>query len=163
MVVLGNHSLCCLSVSSSFGPKRVYFNEKQNRLGPTALATQSVLAVSSTLSYQTPFSLGLATTVRVGNMLGSGQGQRAKLAAETSIGMSLFAALILRYAPIILFVALCFKASSTAGSSIFMTFRKDWGRLFNNDEEVVGMVATVLPLVALYQVCLPDALIASSG
>lgn len=116
-----------------------------------------MLAVSSTLAFETPFSLSLATTVRVGNMLGSGQAQRAKLAAETSIGMSLVTALILRYAPIILLVLfiLFIYFCSDADSTIFMVFRKDWGRLFNDDDEVVGMVADVLPLVALFQVCLP--------
>ncbi|KAB5589989.1 MATE efflux family protein [Ceratobasidium theobromae] len=103
-----------------------------SQLGPTALAAQSVLLVSSTIAFQTPYSLGIATTVRVGNLLGSGYAQKAKLAAETSIGMSLVTALIL--------------------STIFMLFRTSWGRLFNNDETVVELVSSVLPLVALFQI-----------
>lgn len=103
-----------------------------SQLGPIKLAAQSVLVVSSTVAFQTPYSLGMATSVRVGNLLGSGQAHRAKLAAETSIGMSLVTALVM--------------------SSIFMTFRNNWGRLFNDDEEVVKIVASVLPLVALFQI-----------
>lgn len=34
------------------------------RLGPVALATQSVLLVSSSTTFQAPFALGVATAVR---------------------------------------------------------------------------------------------------
>jgi Na+-driven multidrug efflux pump len=44
----------------------------------------------------------MATTVRVGNLLGSGHAQMAKLAAETAIGMSLIVALALRYGAVII-------------------------------------------------------------
>ncbi|KAF8699910.1 Multidrug oligosaccharidyl-lipid polysaccharide flippase, partial [Rhizoctonia solani] len=103
-----------------------------SQLGPVPLAAQSVLLTSSSTAFQTPYSLGMATTVRVGNLLGSGHAQMAKLAAETAIGMSLIIALTL--------------------STIFMTFRTNWGYLFNNDENVASLVASVLPLVALFQV-----------
>ncbi|CAE7222164.1 unnamed protein product [Rhizoctonia solani] len=68
-----------------------------SQLGPIPLAAQSVMLVSSSTAFQTPYSLGMATTVRVGNLLGSGHAQAAKLAAETAIGMSLAVAIILRY------------------------------------------------------------------
>lgn len=103
-----------------------------SQLGPTALAAQSVVLLSSTIAFQTPYSLGMATNVRVGHLLGSGHAQKAKLAAETSIGMSFVMAIIL--------------------STIFMTFRTRWGYLFNDDEAVVTLVASVLPLVALFQI-----------
>ena len=35
-----------------------------------------------------------------------------------------------------------------------MIFRHNWARLFNNDDQVVALVASVLPLVALFQVSL---------
>ncbi|CAE6417067.1 hypothetical protein ACGC1H_002203 [Rhizoctonia solani] len=103
-----------------------------SQLGPTPLAAQSVLLVSSSTVFQTPYSLGMATTVRVGNLLGSGHGQMAKLAAETAIGMSLVVAMIL--------------------STLFMIFRNNWGYLFNDEEKVVSLVASVLPVVALFQI-----------
>ncbi|KAH7345733.1 multidrug/Oligosaccharidyl-lipid/Polysaccharide flippase [Rhizoctonia solani] len=103
-----------------------------SQLGPTPLAAQSVLLVSSSTAFQTPYSLGMATTVRVGNLLGSGHAQMAKLAAETAIGMSLVVAMIL--------------------STIFMTFRAHWGYMFNDEEKVVSLVASVLPVVALFQI-----------
>ncbi|CAE6534146.1 unnamed protein product [Rhizoctonia solani] len=103
-----------------------------SQLGPTSLAAQSVLLTSSATAFQTPYSLGIATTVRVGNLLGSGHAQMARLAAETAIGMSLVAAMIL--------------------GTIFMTFRTNWGYLFSDEENVVSLAASVLPVVALFQI-----------
>ncbi|CAE6466548.1 unnamed protein product [Rhizoctonia solani] len=90
------------------------------------------MLVSSSTAFQTPYCLGMATTVRVGNLLGSGHAQMAKLAAETAIGMSLVVAIIL--------------------STMFMIFRNNWGYLFNDEENVVSLAASVLPLVALFQI-----------
>jgi len=44
---------------------------------------------------------------------------------------------------------------------MFMVFRNSWGYLFNNDPEVVKLVASILPLVALFQVF--DGLGATTG
>lgn len=63
------------------------------------MAAQSVLLVSASVAFQTPYSLGMAATVRVGNLLGLGLGRKAKVAAATAIGMSLVTALIMRYVP----------------------------------------------------------------
>lgn len=35
---------------------------------------------------------------------------------------------------------------------MFMAFRKKWAYLFNNDKNVVVLVAQILPLVAAFQV-----------
>ncbi|KAF5362798.1 hypothetical protein D9757_011004 [Collybiopsis confluens] len=101
-------------------------------LGPTALASQSVLLVSCSTSYQVPFALGVATSVRIGQLLGLGRPRSAKLAAHAAILLGLGLSLIF--------------------SSIFWIYRKKWGYLFNNDEDVATMVASILPLVALFQV-----------
>ena len=37
-----------------------------------------------------------------------------------------------------------------------MIFRKSWGYMFNDDLEVVTLVAKILPLVALFQVRLAN-------
>ena len=39
-------------------------------------------------------------------------------------------------------------------SAILVACRKSWGYLFNSDPEVVEIVATVLPFIALFQVSL---------
>jgi len=101
-------------------------------LGPVALATQSVLLVSASTTYQAPFALSVATSVRVGNLLGEEKPKRAGVAANASILMSL--------------------AISLVWSTMFMVFRSSWAHLFNDDPEVVELVASILPVVALFQV-----------
>jgi len=46
-------------------------------------------------------------------------------------------------------LALVFAAISSA---TFLTFRDQWGYLFNNDQSVVRLVASILPVLALFQV-----------
>ncbi|EIN09142.1 MATE efflux family protein [Punctularia strigosozonata HHB-11173 SS5] len=101
-------------------------------LGPSVLATQSVLLVSASSTYQIPFSLSVATSVRIGNLLGEQNGKRASVVAKAALILSLI-----------------FGAFNSA---LFMVFRRNWGRLFNDDLEVITMVASILPLVALFQV-----------
>ncbi|KAG8733192.1 hypothetical protein FRC11_008051 [Ceratobasidium sp. 423] len=103
-----------------------------SQLGPVTLAAQSVLLVSASTSYQAPFALGVATTVRIGNLLGSGHGKKARIAAEVSLVLSFLFALYL--------------------SIFFLTFRKRWGYIFNNDETVIRLVSDIMPLVALFQI-----------
>ncbi|KIK96911.1 hypothetical protein PAXRUDRAFT_768490 [Paxillus rubicundulus Ve08.2h10] len=102
-------------------------------LGPVSLATQSVLLSTNSCTYQAPFALGIATSVRIGNLLGEKNAKRAGVAANASILLSIALALFL--------------------SGILLTFRKTWGYMFNSDPEIVALVAAVLPLVALVQVC----------
>ncbi|KAF9220728.1 MATE efflux family protein [Gyrodon lividus] len=103
-----------------------------SQLGPVTLATQSVLLLSASCTYQAPFALSIATSVRIGNLLGQGNARRAGLAAKTSLVM----------------------AVGIAGvwSALFLTFRNKWAYLFNGDPKVVSLVASILPLVALFQV-----------
>ncbi|KAF8217805.1 mate-domain-containing protein [Mycena galopus ATCC 62051] len=101
-------------------------------LGPVSLATQSILLSSASTTYQAPFALGVATSVRIGNLLGEFNSARAKVAAHTSILMALGLSMIF--------------------SAMFMGFRHSWAYLFNDDEVVVELVASILPLVALFQV-----------
>ena len=37
-----------------------------------------------------------------------------------------------------------------------MVFRDNWAYIFNDDTEVVKLVARIMPLVALFQVCMID-------
>ncbi|KAI0777513.1 MATE efflux family protein [Trametes elegans] len=103
-----------------------------SQLGPTALATQSVLLVSASTTYQAPFALSVASSVRIGNLLGEENAKRAAVASKTSILMSL--------------------VISAVWSTMFMVFRHSWAHLFNDDPSVVSLVAAILPLVALFQV-----------
>jgi len=101
-------------------------------LGPTALAAQSVLLVSASTTYQAPFALSVSSAVRIGNLLGEQNAVRAGVAAKVSM-----------------FLALIFAGIASA---IFLIFRNQWGYLFNEDPNVVELVASILPVVALFQV-----------
>jgi len=101
-------------------------------LGPVALASQSVLLVSASTTFQAPFALGVASSVRIGNLLGEQNAKRAAIAANTSMLMAL--------------------ALAGVSSTMFLGLRNSWGYLFNNDPEVVSLVAAILPIVALFQV-----------
>ncbi|KAH0833269.1 MATE efflux family protein [Lanmaoa asiatica] len=101
-------------------------------LGSVALAAQSVLLLSSSCTYQAPFALSVATSVRIGNLLGQGNARRAGIAAATSILMAV--------------------AIGCVFSTVLLVFRHKWSYLFNSDPEVVLLVASILPLVALFQV-----------
>ncbi|KAF8525863.1 MATE efflux family protein [Hysterangium stoloniferum] len=110
-------------------------------MGPTALAAQSVLLVSASTSYQAPYALSVATSVRVGNLLGEENGKRASITAHVSLLLTSGIAAIF--------------------SAVFLTFRHNWGRLFNDDPTVVSLVASILPLVALFQIV--DGLAGTTG
>ncbi|KAJ6501268.1 MATE efflux family protein [Mycena vulgaris] len=101
-------------------------------LGPVSLATQSILLSSASTTYQAPFALSVATSVRIGNLLGELNSARAKVAANTGILMALVLSMVF--------------------SAMFMVFRHSWAYLFNDDPVVVDLVASILPLVALFQV-----------
>ncbi|KAH9055675.1 MATE efflux family protein [Lactarius vividus] len=101
-------------------------------LGPTVLAAQSVLLVSASTAFQAPFSLSVASSVRIGNLLGEQNAARAEVSAKMSMLLALFFAGV--------------------SSAIFLTFKNKWGYLFNDDPDVVSLVASILPLVALFQV-----------
>ncbi|KAI0284705.1 MATE efflux family protein [Russula aff. rugulosa BPL654] len=101
-------------------------------LGPTALAAQSVLLVSASTSFQAPFAVGVASAVRLGNLLGEQNAHRAGVATR----MSMLLALIV----------------SGIASAIFLIFKDRWAYLFNDDPNVVKLVASILPIVALFQV-----------
>ncbi|KAJ3975025.1 mate-domain-containing protein [Lentinula raphanica] len=112
-------------------------------LGPTALAAQSVLLVSCSTTYQVPFALGVATSVRIGQLLGLARPRLAKLAAHAALLLGL--------------------ALSLVFSAIFWIWRKRWAYVFNDDEDVAEMVARILPLVALFQVFDGNASITARG
>lgn len=85
------------------------------RLGPLELATQSVLLVSASTTFQAPFALAVATSVRcvalhaaqlayylnyhfrIGNLLGEGKALRAGISSNTAIVMALALSVTSRY------------------------------------------------------------------
>ncbi|KAF6757789.1 multidrug Oligosaccharidyl-lipid polysaccharide flippase [Ephemerocybe angulata] len=102
-----------------------------SQFGPAALAAQSALVMSASTTCQAASALGVATSVRIGNLLGEGKVRRAHSTSDTSIVLALIV--------------------SVLNCALYLVFRKNWGRLFNDDEEVVSLVADIVPLIALFQ------------
>ncbi|KAI9148598.1 ethionine resistance protein [Blastocladiella emersonii ATCC 22665] len=100
-------------------------------LGSETLAAQSILLNSCSLLYMVFLGISVANSSRVGNLLGAGKAVRAKFSAQVSLIMSFCVAIMI--------------------STGLMVFRHDWGRIFNNNENVIKLVASVLPVCALFQ------------
>ena len=62
-------------------------------LGPVVLAAQSVLLVSASTTFQAPYALSVATTVRVGNLLGESKAKQAAVATHASFFIAFFIAM----------------------------------------------------------------------
>lgn len=110
-------------------------------LGTVSLASQSVIMTADQLMYTIPFGVGVATSARVGNLLGAKDAKGASRAANSAAWLSmLLGALVL---------------------TILMSTKDHFARLFNDDEQVVRLTAEVLPYVALFQIA--DGLNGSCG
>jgi MATE family multidrug resistance protein len=117
-------------------------------LGPKTLAAQSVVLSTASTFYQVPASLGVASAVRCGNLLGAGRGWQAKWASRAAMILSFCFALVNRYEH---FYIRYIKWLLTGISSICVIFRKNWGYIFNSDPDVVEIVAAIMPFIALFQ------------
>ncbi|KAI9266662.1 mate-domain-containing protein [Phascolomyces articulosus] len=102
------------------------------RLGTTSLAAQSVIMTTDQVLNTIPFGISIATSNRVGNLLGSAWPVGAKISANLS---AMLAASIGMIIMIIMLIA-----------------RDAFGYLFSNEETVVDLVGDVLPWVAAFQI-----------
>ena len=100
-------------------------------ISPTALAAQSVINTTSSSTYQLPSALSVAVSVRVGNLLGEQKSENLSITTKAALTASNIIAFI--------------------NSLIFIVFRKDIGRLFTHDEEVIKLVSKIIPLVCFFQ------------
>ncbi|PNY26065.1 transporter [Tolypocladium capitatum] len=103
-----------------------------SRFGTEYLAAQSVLATLATISYQIPFPLSIAASTRVANLIGAGLVDAAKTTARVT------------------FVAACLVGLFNL--TIYSTLRYRLPILFTDDDEVIALVAQILPFVAIMQV-----------
>lgn len=111
------------------------------RLGTIPLAAQSVIMTADQVINTIPFGLGVATSVRVGNLLGADKPRAAARAAHTAAVLSVLLGLLVL--------------------AVLMGTRDVFGRIFNDDVEVVRLVAEIMPYVALFQIA--DGLNGSCG
>lgn len=111
------------------------------RLGTLSLAAQSVIMTADQIIYTVPFGLGVTTSARIGNLLGAQRSRDAARAAHCAAVLS-----------IILGAAIL---------TVLMATKDVFGRIFNDDAQVVRMVSDIMPFVALYQIA--DGLNGSCG
>lgn len=111
------------------------------RLGTIPLAAQSVIMTTDQVMNTIPFGVGVATSARVGNLLGARNGRGAARAANTAAWLSMIlGALVL---------------------AVLMGVKDFYARIFNDDPDVVALTAKVMPYVALFQIA--DGLNGSCG
>lgn len=111
------------------------------QLGTIPLAAQSVIMTADQVMNTIPFGVGVATSARVGNLLGARNAKGAALASNTAAWLSMLLGVIVL--------------------AILMATKENFARLFNNDDHVVRLTAEVLPYVALFQIA--DGLNGSCG
>jgi MATE family multidrug resistance protein len=108
-------------------------------LGTTPLAAQSVLATISSITFQIPFTLSISASTRVANLIGASLVPAARVTAK----VAMWGAVIVGLGNMILISSLRYYIP----------------HLFTSEEEVIELVARVLPLCAAFQ--LFDALAAN--
>lgn len=111
------------------------------RLGPLPLAAQSVVMTADQIINTIPFGLGVAESARLGNLLGAKSSKAARRSAHCAAILSvIFGSIIL---------------------TILLATRNVVGGLFNDDKNVIRLVAEIIPYVALFQIA--DGLNGSCG
>ncbi|OQO13022.1 hypothetical protein B0A48_02486 [Cryoendolithus antarcticus] len=110
-------------------------------LGSIPLAAQSVIMTADQVMNTIPFGVGVATSSRVGNLLGARNPKGAARAANTAAWLSMLL--------------------GTLVLAILMGTRNSFAKIFNDDKDVVRLTAEVLPYVALFQIA--DGLNGSCG
>ncbi|CAG8561462.1 4914_t:CDS:2 [Cetraspora pellucida] len=99
--------------------------------GSISLASHRLILTIALILYQIPHSLAVAASNRVGNLLGAGLPNRASIATNTSLLLAVIGA--------------------ACNAMVLLYFRESLGYFFTHDEDVVKMVASILPLAAIFQ------------
>ncbi|GMF80564.1 unnamed protein product [Aspergillus oryzae var. brunneus] len=108
-------------------------------LGTTPLAAQSVLSTIASIMFQVPFPLSISGSTRVANLIGATLVGPAKISAKVTMGYAVIVGML--------------------NMLLLSSLRSYIPRLFTPEEEVIELVAQVLPLCAAFQ--LFDALAAN--
>lgn len=98
-----------------------------SRFGTTALAAQSVITTVLSALYQVPFAVGIGASTRVANFVGASLTESAKISTLVSILISGLIGVI--------------------DCSVCYYFRFQIGSAFSNDEDVIELVAKLVPII----------------
>ncbi|KAL8782404.1 MAG: hypothetical protein Q9213_005407 [Squamulea squamosa] len=99
--------------------------------GTTYLAAQSVLSTLSALTFQIPFSIGIAASTRIANLIGATLADSARKSAQVAFWTSAIVGIF---------------------NLIWVSSLRGYiPRLFTSDADVIDLVAKVLPLCAAFQ------------
>lgn len=111
------------------------------QLGTIPLAAQSVIMTTDQVMNTVPFGVGVATSARVGNLLGARHAKGAARASNTAAWLSMILGVLIL--------------------AILMGVKDVYAKIFNDDIRVIRLTAHVMPYVALFQVA--DGLNGSCG
>lgn len=111
------------------------------QLGRIPLAAQSVIMTADQVMNTIPFGVGVATSSRIGNLLGARDTRAASRSASTAAWLSMILGAVVL--------------------AILIATRNNFAHIFNDNEDVVALTAQVLPYVALFQIA--DGLNGSCG
>lgn len=100
-------------------------------LGSEPLAAQSVITTITSLVFMIPLGLGVSTTTRVAQYLGSGRAAASQLSSWCGLGLAL--------------------AFGGIVCAVLLIFRNSLGALLTSDKEVITLVAAILPIAAVYE------------
>ncbi|EGE01280.1 MATE efflux family protein [Trichophyton equinum CBS 127.97] len=100
-------------------------------LGTTTLAAQSVLATIAGIMFQIPFPLSIAGSTRIANFIGASLPDAARVAAKVNMSAAIIVGII--------------------NVTLLSTLRFYIPALFTSDEDVIELIAAVLPLCASFQ------------
>lgn len=111
------------------------------RLGTIPLAAQSVIMTSDQIINTIPFGIGVATSARIGNLLGARNAKGASRSANTAAVLSMVTGAVVL--------------------AVLMGVKDFYAKIFNDDQRVIKLTADVMPYVALFQIA--DGLNGSCG
>lgn len=100
-------------------------------ISTTHLAAQSVVSSVQVLMYQIPWPMAVAASTRIANLIGATLSDAAKVATKVAL------------------VAACLVGMLNA--ALLGSLRYYIPRLFTGDEDVIALVASVLPVIAALQ------------
>ncbi|KAI1762903.1 multidrug and toxin extrusion protein [Hypoxylon sp. FL1150] len=103
-----------------------------SQFGTSYLAAQSILVTISATTFMVPFPVSIAGSTRIANLIGARLVKAAQTAAKVAFGAGCIIGLF--------------------NLTLLASLRYQLPRLFTQDEEVIGIVAKVLPLVAVMQI-----------